>query len=492
MNIDPKQIPESIKEISSKLSGAGFEIYLVGGCVRDLLRGKKPKDWDMTTNAKPEEILGLFGEDEAFYENNFGTVSVKNEEEDMTLRNVEITPYRLEGHYSDNRRPDDITWSSKLEDDLARRDFTINAIAYSIINNSIVDIFEGLKDIKDKIIRAVNIPSDRFQEDALRMMRAIRLASELGFTLNMETAEAINQKADLLKKIAMERIQMEFTRIVMSSEPLIGINMAQKLGLVKHIVPELEKGIGTEQNGNHIYDVWEHNLRSLQHAAKKGWTLHVRLSALFHDVGKPASRRRDKKKDDWTFYGHEIVGERMVKRILTRLKYPKSTVDLVASLVRNHMFFSDTDVITLAAVRRIITRVGQDHIQDLLNVRICDRIGMGRPKEVPYRLRKYQSMVDEALRDPVTVGMLKIDGIRIMEVTREKPGPKIGHILHALLEEVLEDPRKNSKKYLEEKAKELIKLEVNKLKGLGQAGKETKEKVDQTEIKQIRNKHHVK
>ena len=215
----------------------------------------------------------------------------------------------------------------------------------------------------------------------------------------------------------------------------------KKLGILKYVIPELEEGIGCAQNQAHSFDVFEHLLRSLQHAADKEWSLDVRLAGLLHDVGKPATRQWSDEKKDWTFYGHDVVSARMAKKILTKLKFPKETIEKVTTLVRSHMFFSDPDVITLSAVRRLIARVGQENITELVNLRVCDRIGTGRPKEHPFRLRKYMSMIDEALRDPVTVGMLKIDGSKLIELG-EKPSPRIGWILHALLEEVLDDPTK--------------------------------------------------
>jgi tRNA nucleotidyltransferase (CCA-adding enzyme) len=481
-------IPSEVSYVTNTLEKAGFEAYLIGGCVRDLFLGRNPKDWDVTTNAKPEEIIGLFPN--TFYENNYGTVGVVNENTtDEKLKVVEVTPYRLESIYSDSRRPDHVTFSKDLMDDLKRRDFTINAIALDS-KKDIVDPFKGQIDIKDKIIRAVGDADERFKEDALRMMRAVRIATELGFTINMETMAAIQNDADLLQKISKERIRDEFIRVIQSDEPAAGIEMLYRLGLLKYIVPELEVARGVEQPQAHAYDVWEHLMRTLQHAADKKWPLHVRLAALFHDIGKPPTQK--KIDDQWTFYGHEVVGAKMTKRILTDLKFPKEIIDKVTTLVRWHMFFADTEQITLSAVRRLISNVGKDMIWDLINVRICDRIGTGRPKENPYRLRKYQSMIEEALRDPVTVGMLKIDGTTLIKKTGITPGPKIGFILHALLEEVLESPMLNTEDYLEKKAQELASLSEKELKNLGQSGKEKRDQEEGRQLDEIRKKHWVK
>lgn len=488
------RIPEEVSRITKTLRDAGFEAYLVGGCVRDMVLERKPKDWDITTDAKPEQIQELFTE--TFYENEYGTVGVVSETNDETVKVVEITPYRTEGIYSDKRRPDSVSFHAKLPDDLKRRDFTINAIAYDDSmghhKGHVIDPYGGIKDIKDKVLRTVGSPYDRFHEDALRILRAVRIATDLGFTINIDTQEAIIKTAPNLKEIAMERINTEFSKMVMSKDPMIGIIMCEKLGLLEYMLPELRRGIGVEQNGSHIYTVWEHNLRAVQHSADRDWPLHVRLSALLHDVSKPETRRWSDEKKDWTFYGHDVVGERVTRKALERLKYSKKMVDVVSTLVRHHLFFSDIEKITLSAVRRIVRNVGPENVWDLMKLRGCDRIGMGRPKETPYRLRKYESMIEEAMRAPVSVGMLKIDGAKVMDVTREKPSPKIGFILHALLEEVFDAPENNNETFLVKRAIELAELPIDDLKKLGEAGKEKKEAEEEKELAEIREKYGVK
>lgn len=487
------RIPSEISAITLTLEKAGFEAYIVGGCTRDTILGKKPKDWDITTNATPENIISLFPK--TFYENDYGTVGVVNEgAEDPTLKIVEVTPYRIESKYTDFRRPDEVKFSDKLEDDLKRRDFTINAIAARIKNGSVdsyIDLYGGLKDIKDKTIRCVGNAQERLSEDALRMLRAVRIMAETGFTINIDTAQAIKDNSSLIKEIAIERVRDEFSRILSSPSPKKGIEMCQELDLLKHFVPELEVAMGVEQNQAHAYDVWEHLLRSLQCAADKDYPLDIRIAALFHDISKPETRRFSRETNQFTFYGHEVVGSRVTKKILERLKYSSKTIDKVVTLVRWHMFFSDTETITLSAVRRMINNVGKENIWDLMNVRICDRIGTGRPKENPYRLRKYHSMIEEAMHDPVTVGMLKIDGKRIMDVTHETPGPKVGFVLHALLEEVLDNPALNTAIYLEEQASKLIKLPLEELKKMGEEGKHKKDETEARNLGEIRKKHHV-
>ncbi len=491
-----------VRQVTDTLEKGGFEAYLVGGCVRDLLLGREPKDWDVTTNAKPEEIVKLF--EKTVYENTFGTVGVCLPKGDVTHETsennviretydiIEVTPYRIEAKYSDNRHPDEIKFSDKLEDDLKRRDFTVNAMALSN-KGQLVDLYKGQQDLKDKVLRTVGEPDDRLNEDALRMLRAIRFSVQLDFTISQETAESIFRNSKLIKNISQERIRDEFVKIIMSKNPSVGIVMLQKFDLLKYIIPELEEGINCEQSGEHIYDVFNHLLHALQHAADKDWPLEVRLSALMHDIGKPKSRRLATKigKKKYTFYGHEVIGARMTKKILERLKFSNKEIELVDKLVRNHMFFSDTEQITLSAVRRIIAKVGKENIWTLMNVRECDRVGM-KKKEAPYRLRKYFAMIEEALHDPISVGQLKIDGSYLIKNLGIAPGPRMGYILHALLEEVIDDPNKNTEEHLSELVKSLDLLPDGALKALGDRGKEKKEELEEEEIEKLHSKHGVK
>lgn len=481
-------VPKEILDAHAVLKKAGFEAYLIGGCVRDLLLVNEPKDWDITTNATPEKIQALF--EETFYENKFGTVGVVTNSENNRLKVIEVTPYRIEGKYSDARHPDEVKFSSKLEDDLDRRDFTVNAMAYEPSTGELIDMHGGQEDLEQHRIVAVGNPNERFKEDALRMLRAVRLSAELDFVIETETATAIATNAVLLGKISRERVRDELIRILESPRPMQALYVAQKLGILKYIIPELEEGIGCDQNKAHSFDVFEHALRSLQHAADKNWPLDVRLAALLHDIGKPSVRRWSDEKSDWTFHGHDVVGARIAKRILADLRFPTNTTEKVVSLVHTHMFFSDPDLVTLSAVRRVIAKVGQENIKELLNLRMCDRIGTGRPKEQPFRLRKYMSMVDEAMRDPVSVSMLGIDGTDIIKMG-EKPGVRIGWILHALLEEVLDDPKKNTEDHLRKQASEFSKLQDAELKKLGEAGKDRRSEEEESAVQELRKKHHV-
>ena len=482
------EIPEEVKDVSRALSRAGFENFLVGGCVRDLYLEKKPKDWDIATNAKPEDIIKLFPK--TFYENEYGTVGVVNENtEDETLRTIEVTPYRLESGYSDFRRPDEVSWGKTVEEDLARRDFSMNALAYNAETGELLDPFGGLEDIKKKIIRAVGNPEERFNEDALRMLRALRLASELGFALEFETQKAIEKNTTLLSRISSERIRDEFMKIILSDSPAIALELAARLGILKYISPEFEKGIGMEQNQAHAYSVWEHLLRTLDHSARKKFPPHVRLAAFFHDVAKPHTRVW--KNEQWTFYGHEVVGAKLTRKIMGDLKFPKELTDKAAKLVRWHMFFSDTEKITPSAVRRVIRNVGENLIWDLVNLRTSDRIGTGRPKETPYRLRKYKSMIEEVLRDPISVKQLKLNGADVMKLTSSKPGPEIGFILEILLSEVLENPNQNDKTLLEKRVLELHALEPAELSRLGKDARTKNETEEEKEVGKIREEYKV-
>ncbi|MFO0743955.1 MAG: CCA tRNA nucleotidyltransferase [Candidatus Paceibacterota bacterium] len=487
--INNNKIPEDVIWVCEMLSKNNFESYLVGGCVRDMIIDREPNDWDIATNAIPEEIINIFGEDDTVYENKFGTVGVKiRNENDETEKIIEVTTYRTEGEYEDFRHPTKVEWGKTIEEDLKRRDFTINAIAYDPIKNILVDPFAGQEDIKNKNIKCVGDAEERFNEDALRMLRAIRFSAQLGYVISSETFSAIFKLANNLEKISQERIRDEFIKIIMSPEPMQALVISQKLGLLKYISSELDSSVGVEQNGHHTYDVFEHSLRSLNHAAEKNYDLETRMTALFHDIGKPKTRRYDQNRNDYTFYGHEVVGEKMTKKILERLKFDKKFIDKVSKMVRWHMFFSDTEQITLAAVRRLIVNIGKENIWDLINVRICDRMGSGTKKEEPYRLRMFESMIEEALRDPISLKTLKINGEKIMQILNEKPGKKIGLILNALFEEVIDDASKNTEEYLKARTIELNNLDIKKIENLANSGKEKMEQENEKQKEEIKKK----
>lgn len=489
--INKNLIPKDVLWVCEMLSKNNFDSYLVGGCVRDLFLFREPKDWDITTNATPDEIINIFGTDETVYENPFGTVGVKIRKDEGETEVVEVTTYRKEGEYKDFRRPERLEWGKNIEEDLERRDFTMNAIAYDPIKDILKDIYKGQNDIKDKIIRTVGEAEERFNEDALRMLRAVRFSAQLNFVISNETLEAIFRLASNLEKISKERIRDEFIKIIMSSNPMQGLLISQKLGMLKYISSELESAVGIEQNGHHAFDVFEHSLRSLNHAASREFDLEIRLAALFHDIGKVKTRRFDETKKDYTFYGHEVVSERVTKKILEELKFEKKVVEKVCRLVRWHMFFSDPDEVTLSSVRRLIVNIGKENIWDLIDLRLCDRMGSGTKKEEPWRLRKFESMIEEALRDPISLKTLKIDGAKIMQILNEKPGKKIGLILHALFEEVIDNASKNNLKYLENRVLELNKLSEEELEKLATAGKYKMQEKNAEELEEIKKKFKV-
>ncbi|MFP4539637.1 MAG: CCA tRNA nucleotidyltransferase [Candidatus Paceibacterota bacterium] len=483
--------PQEVVDITKTLKKGGFESYLVGGCVRDMLRGVEPKDWDIATNATPEQIIPLF--EHTYYENDFGTVGIVNENtEKESVKVVEVTPYRTESGYSDKRRPDKVHFGKDIKEDLKRRDFTINAIAYDAEKHLFVDPHQGQDDLEKKILRAVGDPLERFEEDGLRILRAIRFQAEINFTIEEETLNAIYEKREILTYISKERIRDEFSRIINSKNPAAALELARRLDILKFIAPELEEGCGVKQSGAHRYDVFTHSLYSLQHAADNDWPFEVRLATLFHDVGKPRTRKINKQKKGFSFYGHEVVGAKLTEKALKRLKFPKETVREISTLVRWHMFFSDPDKISLSAIRRLLQNVGEDKIWDLMKIRFSDRKGMGVPKEQPYRLRKYQAMIEKVLSDPVSVKNLAIDGNDLIESINVKPGPSIGFILHALLEEVIQDPELNKRDHLLKRAKELSELDEEELKKLGQKGKTALEKVEKERENELLRRYNVK
>ncbi len=493
-------IPNVIIDILKKMTAHKFEAYLVGGCVRDLFLNKNKiiSDWDITTSAKPEEIQELFSKSR--YENKFFTVFVYPN--DDQVKEVHITTFRREEKYLDRRHPEVVVFGNSIEEDLSRRDFTINALALKLSEPSeakkgstiievgsnyfeVVDIYQGLKDLKNKIIKTVGNPDKRFNEDALRLMRAVRLATQLHFEIDGDTFSSLQKNASLSQGIAVERIRDEFCKIIDSSEPDRGIELLRKVGLLQYIIPELLEGVNCLQNKHHIYDVYTHNLYSLKFAAYFGYNFEVRLAALLHDIGKPRVKKGEY--PSATFYQHEIVGAKMTKEILTRLKFPKNTVDKVTHLVRYHLFYYDIGKVTEAGVRRFIRRVGLDNVKLLIQLRMAERKGSGVPKAKPYRLRHFEYMIDKVKKDPINVSMLKVDGYDVMKVLNIGPGPKVGLILSALLEEILTDPTLNERSYLIERIKKLAELSVEELKIKMQKIKEFQDKEDL----ELRKKHAI-
>ncbi|MDD5527385.1 MAG: HD domain-containing protein [Patescibacteria group bacterium] len=494
-------IPRYLEEIIKTLEKNNFEAWIVGGCVRDFLMDKTPNDWDLTTNALPEQMLKIFPE--AHYENIFGTVilPVKNEKEEV-LDAIEVTTYRSEQGYSDRRRPDEVKFEKDIDADLARRDFTINALAmrneksklplkedlarFVIVQESyqIIDLFGGVKDLKKKIVRAVGEPYDRFKEDALRMMRAIRFAAQLNFSIEPKTERAIVKMAGSLKFIARERVAVELIKILQSDRPYDGIMALHNTKLLQYIIPELEQGVGIEQSRHHIYTVFEHGVLSLKTCPAKEW--QVRFAALIHDIGKPKTKKIIN--GIATFYNHEYVGARLADRLCRSLKFSAADSERIVNLVRHHMFYYNAGEVTAASVRRLIKKVGKENLKDLIDLRIADRLGSGTPKAEPYKLRHLQYMFERVQNDPVSVKMLKINGTDLMNDLKIPPSPKIGEILDVLLAEVIENPENNNPKYLSERAIELNKMDAAELR---KKSKEVVEEKREEEDRQMKREFKV-
>ena len=440
-------LPEQIREIYKKFKNAGFHIYLVGGSIRNILLGKETKDWDFTTNATPEQILLLFPE--GFYDNEFGTVGIQ-----MIIHNeeqvIEITTFRTERDYKDFRHPTSVAWGKTIDEDLERRDFTVNAIALNLDTNQLVDPFHGKQDLEKKIIRAVGNPNKRFKEDALRLMRAIRFATQLEFTIEENTWNAVQKDCMLLAAISAERIRDELLKILASNHPYEGIMLLKNANLLQYILPELLEGIKLSQarpGRHHVYDVFTHNVLALKFCPSKDPT--VRFATLIHDIGK--SRVVGKDENGLViFYNHEIAGAKIAFEIANRLHFSKKERNKIVNLIRWHMFSVD-EHITDAAVRRFIRRVGVENVKDMIDLRIGDRLGSGidESRAESWRLKKFRERIEEQLKPgPFSINDLAIDGNDIMKELHIKPGPEIGKLLQKLFEEVDEDLSKNNKEFL--------------------------------------------
>ena len=440
------QLPKFVLEIISRFEKKGFEIYIVGGAVRDLLTKRIVDDWDFTTNATPEEILEIFPK--GFYDNKFGTVGISHKSSPYPY---EITTFRREFGYSDKRHPDKVIWGKTLDEDLKRRDFTINAMALQITNlksqaSKTIDNFEGQKDLDKKLIRAVGDADQRFREDALRMMRAIRIAAELGFTIEEKTFEAIKKNAALVNKIAKERVRDELLKILVSPNPYGGMVIFRNSGLSEEVLPEFEKTFGVEQKSpgrHHVYDVGTHSLYSLKHC--KSEDPIVRFATLIHDFGKPATYKKQAN-GVITFYNHEVISAAIAKRIAVRLRFSKKQTEKFVKLVRWHQFTVDERQ-TDSAIRRFIKRVGKENIKDMIDLRVGDRLG-GGARETSWRLEKFKKRLVEVQKQPFTVHDLKITGNDVMKELKLPPSPTVGRILDELYRKVVNKKIENDKKAL--------------------------------------------
>jgi tRNA nucleotidyltransferase (CCA-adding enzyme) len=540
-------LPFEVVLLANKLTEAGFESFLVGGAVRDLLlrQIREPHattalttDYDLTTNATPEQIMALFPE--SYYENDFGTVSlthadwltqlqqeqwqlpannmqtqltaiqqqtsVKNRLIDLVnatkihislkptpttddfensvpttvspllVHPFEITTYRAEGDYTDHRRPNTVSWGKTIKEDLTRRDFTVNAIALELrsvsllvknaLRNSstalpthfslteadyhLVDPHQGLKDLHEGILQTVGNPADRFAEDALRMLRAIRLSAQLDLAISDATFQAIVDQSELLANISAERVRDELLKMLSSNRPKQAIELLDETNLLQFVLPELLDAKGVQQGGHHTTDVWTHSLDAL--ASCPATDPIVRLATLIHDIAKPYTY--DTSQGTITFYNHEIIGSRVASKIGRRLRLSKRDTDRLFLLVRHHMFYYQPEN-TDASIRRFMRKVGLEHIDDILDLREADRLGSGAHK-TSWRLEEFKQRMIEQLNQPLDVTDLAINGTDLMEQLELKPGPILGKLLHELFELVMEEPELNTREQLLARAKLLL------------------------------------
>ena len=433
---------KDIKELGKIFHDHGYRLYLVGGAVRDWLIGIGNDDYDFTSDATPEEVMALFPHHTIPTGLKHGTVTVR-----FRKTSYEVTTFRSEGAYSDSRHPDSVTFVKSLESDLERRDFTINAFAADCTDGRIVDLHDGYRDLKRHLVRAIGRPEERFEEDALRMLRSCRFASRLDFDIEEATFEAMKKLCANIVKVSAERIRQELFKIIEGPHPVKGIELMRTSGLLHYILPELEECAGVEQLGFHQLDVYQHLLASLDSAARHDFPLPVRLAALFHDIAKPQCRREREDGDGYTFYGHDKEGGKIAFEIMSRLKCSNEERDTVALLVREHMFSCD-DIQSEGAVRRFINRVGRNHLDWLFELRICDAEAIERRPRLD-ALWALEERVQRELerKAPLSVKDLAVNGNDLMQAGIER-GPELGKTLNRLLEAVLDDASLNTKERL--------------------------------------------
>jgi putative nucleotidyltransferase with HDIG domain len=415
------------------------DIYVVGGAVRDLILNREVKDWDLTTNLEPEEILKLFPKN-SFYNNLFGTVGIVGKNDEI----FEVTTYRSEEGYADSRHPDKVVWGKSLEEDVKRRDFTINSLAMNV-DGKVFDYWNGQTDLKNGLIRTVGNPDERFKEDALRMMRAIRLCSQLKFQIEENTFDSIIKNAKLIENIAFERIRDEFLKILVTEKPGDGLIVLKNSGILEFIMPEILGGVGMNQRGHHIYDVWNHSLEALNNCSSKNPI--TRLAALLHDVGKPQVMKTVGNEN--TFHNHEVVGSRIALSIGKRLKLSKEELQQLFILTRWHMF-TVSEMQTDKAVRRFIKNVTIPYLEEMISLRRGDRLGSGA-KETSWRWELFKKRLIEVQQQPFSIKDLKVNGADVMEILKIKPSRKVGEVLAAIFAEVEENPKLNEREILLER-----------------------------------------
>jgi putative nucleotidyltransferase with HDIG domain len=430
-------IPPPVRALLETLWTGGHGAWVVGGSLRDTLLGREATDWDLATDARPERMLELFPG--AVYENRFGTVAVRR-----GRQVYEITTFRSDHDYADYRRPHRVEFGDELEPDLARRDFTVNAMAWGAApadgrpaEPALADPFGGTDDLRARVLRAVGDPDRRFGEDALRMVRAVRLATVLGFEIEPTTLRAITANAELVRHLSGERIAAELDKLLAAPSPGRGLRLLTETGLLAHALPELEAQRGVAQNKVPGDDLWAHTIRTVE-AAPAGRPV-LRLAALLHDIGKPSTAA------DGHFYGHDRVGADLARAVLERLRYPRTVIDRVVRLVRQHMFTYEAGW-SDAAVRRFIGKIGRDHLDELFDLREADNVGSGQPSDAS-GLDELRGRVAAQLEAEVAIdrGDLAVNGDDLIAELGLTPGPRIGRVLDELLDRVINDPALNDR-----------------------------------------------
>jgi tRNA nucleotidyltransferase/poly(A) polymerase len=461
-----------LREAAALFTGRGKQLFLVGGAVRDLILGREAQDWDLATDARPEEVVSLFrggGRRWPVIPTGIkhGTVTVL-----YKGRSLEITTFRTESEYSDGRRPDTVRFAATIEEDLSRRDFTMNAAALSLPGGELRDPFGGAEDIGRRIIRCVGDPGERFAEDGLRPLRALRFASQLGFEVEEAVLKAVPRALGLCARVSPERIRDEFDKIIASPKPSAALILMEKTGLLELLIPELAACRGIDQKGFHRFDVLDHSLMACDYAASRAMPRQVRMAALFHDIGKPLVRRWAGPENggdavntdaagiepaggEWTFYRHEAESVRITRDILLRLRYSNAAINEVLHLIAEHMFHYEP-VWSDAAVRRFVIRAGEASLKDLCDLRRADAYAAAGIEPAADFLDPMMNRIEAALAKSraLSIKDLAAAGKDLMEAGI-KPGKTMGIILRELLEAVVEDPELNTREKLLEIAKNI-------------------------------------
>jgi len=439
-------VPPAVLRLATRLRQAGGEAWLVGGAVRDLLLARAVNDWDLTTDLLPERVSEIFPRTHEFGIR-FGTVVVIE-----AGTPYEITTFRRDGVYTDARRPDEVQFTRSLDEDLIRRDFTINALAWDPLQDRLHDPTSGLDDLAAGRLRAVGDPEQRFQEDGLRLLRAVRFRAQLDFEIERDTYRALLLCAPRIERIALERVREELDKLLAAPRPASALDLLHETGLLRRVLPELAACAGVPQNPHHAFDVFYHSLAAVDMAPADDAV--VRMSALLHDLGKPACR--EEKEGTASFYAHQIVGERLAETILRRLRYPNEMRTRVRHLVRLHMFHYRPEW-TDSAVRRFLREIGPENLEDLFSLRAADTLGNGLRRRLAPELKELRGRIEAELarQSALSLRDLAVNGADVMELLAIGPGPRIGAVLHTLLQEVLDDPTLNERERLRERVREI-------------------------------------